>query len=87
MSQCHFVVTEQYTYRIEGPPCNHLTFREFFHEMTIECDPRTQGFETLFSRPSSDHRVIHLNICHQTVTSRRAPHGLLPRYCQSSFFQ
>ena len=49
MSQCHIVVTQQFSYRTERLPCNHLTFREFFHEVTIECDPRTQGFETLFS--------------------------------------
>ena len=42
-------VTQQFSYRMEGPPCDHPTFREFFHEVTIECDSRTQGFETLFS--------------------------------------
>ena len=36
MSQCHFVVTQQFSYRVERPPCNHLTFRELFHEMTID---------------------------------------------------
>ena len=63
MSQCHFVVTQQFSYRMGGPPCNHLTFRQLFHEMTIKSDPRSQGLETLFSRPSSDHR----NFCLQTV--------------------
>ena len=86
MSQSHFVVTQKMSYRMESPPCNHLTFREFFHEMTIECDPRTQGFETLFSRPSSDHRAIHHNSRFQTVGGLTSTTQLLPTQISVQLF-
>ena len=79
MSQCNFVVTQQFSLRIEEPPCNHFSFHKLFQEITIECDPRSQGFETLLYRPSNDHRRIHHNFRLQTV------HGFFQRNSQSGF--
>ena len=72
-------------------PCNHLTFREFFDEMTVKRDSRTQGFETVFARSSSDHRVSATVIVasrlsgadeHHTASS----HAILnPAFSRSSF--
>ena len=90
MSQGHFVVTLQISYRIEGPPCNHLTFRDGFHEMTVECDPRTQHFETLFPRPSmvtvSDTVIVASRLSGADEHHTASSHAIRsPAFSRSSF--
>ena len=70
MFQSHLVVTHELSYRKERPPRDHLTFRNLFNEMTVERDPCSQSFETLFPRPSSDHCVGHRDGRLQTVPCR-----------------